>query len=100
MKANERQKNIMHTTQPPSQPPLLVLLNDAIRDRHIKATGALEALTQHAEQVLALCEEYPDNEPLHQLLEHVLAQIVACREEKQATAVQITPLDTNVSSGI
>ncbi len=82
----------MHKTQPPSQPAMLELLNNALRDRHIKATGALEALTQHAEQVLALCEAYPDNEPLHQLLEHVRAQIVArCREE-QATTVQITQL--------
>ena len=65
----------------------------ALRDRHIKATGALEALTQHAEQVLALCEAYPDNEPLQQLLEHVEAQIVARCRQQQATTVQITPFD-------
>ncbi len=82
----------MHKTQPPSQPAMLELLNNALRDRHIKATGALEALTQHAEQVLALCEAYPDNEPLQQLLDHVRAQIVARCREQQATTVQITQL--------
>ena len=82
----------MHKTQTPSQPAMLEFLNNALRDRRIKATGALEALTQHAEQVLALCEAYPDNEPLQQLLEHVRAQIVARCKEQQATTVQITQL--------
>ncbi len=90
----------MHKTQTPSQPAMLVFLNDALRDQHIKATGALEAITQHAEQVLALCEEYPDNEPLHQLLEHVRAQIVARCGEKRATTVQITQLEQSLSGSL
>ncbi len=80
----------MHKTQTPSQPAILGFLNTALRDQQLKATGALDALIQHAEQVLTLCEDYPDNEPLHQLLEHVRAQIVARCEEKQATGAQLS----------
>ncbi len=80
----------MHKSQTPSQPAMLVFLNDALRNRHIKAIGALEALTQHTNQVLSLCEEYPDNEPLHKLLEHVRAQIVARCGEKQAAEILLS----------
>ncbi len=80
----------MHKTQTPSQPAIVGFLHTALRDRQLKATGALDALIQHAEQVLALCEEYPENEPLHQLLERVRAQIVARCGEKQVTGMRLS----------
>ncbi len=80
----------MQPTQTPLQPTILGFLNTALRDQHLKATGALDALIQHAEQVLALCEDYPDNEPLHQLLEHVRAHIVARCGEQQATGMRLS----------
>ncbi len=79
------------------QPVILDFLNTTLCERHIKATGALEVLTQYAEQVLALCEEYPDNEPIHQLLESVRADLVARHEERQATVVHITQLEQPLS---
>ena len=81
----------MHQQQTSSRPVILEFLNHALRERHIKATAALDALRQQAEQVLALSEEHPDDESFHQLLEGVRAQLLACREERQATAVQLTP---------
>ena len=90
----------MHKTQTPSDLAILGFVNTALRDRQLKATGALDALIQHAEQVLALCEEYPDNEPLQQLLEDVRAQIVARCEEKRATTVQITQLEQSLSGSL
>ncbi len=80
----------MHKTQTPSDLAILGFVNTALRDRQLKATGALDAVIQHAEQVLALCEDYPDNEPLHQLLERVQAQIVARCGEKHPTGVQLS----------
>ncbi len=80
----------MHQQPTSSQPVILEFLNNALRERHIKATTALDPLRQEAEQVLALCEQHPDNESFHQLLEGVRAQLLATCEEWQATAVQIT----------
>ena len=80
-----------------SQPAILDILNTALRERHIKATRALDALTQQAEQLLALCEEHPDDESVHQLLESVRADLVARCKEQQATAVQITRLEQSWS---
>jgi hypothetical protein len=80
----------MQQQQTSSQPAVLDLLNTALRERHLKATGALDALTQQAEQVLALCEAHPDDEALHQLLQSVQAQLVARCREKQATALRLT----------
>ncbi len=73
-----------------SQPAILEILNAALRKRHIKATAAVDALSRQAEQVLALCEEHPHDQSLHQLLESVREQLVARHEERQATAVHIT----------
>ncbi len=80
----------MQQQQTSSQPVILDFLNNTLRERHIKATAALDALRQQAEQLLALCEQHPDDEAFHQLLEGVRAQHLATCEEWQATAVQLT----------
>ena len=65
----------MQQTQGSSRAAIEEFLFNAFRDRHIKATGAFNALTQDAEQLLVLCEQYPNNEPIHILKENVQAHL-------------------------
>jgi hypothetical protein len=82
----------MDQPQTSSPPDILEFLYKALYEQHIKAAGVLEALAQHAEQVLALCEQYPDNESLHQLLETVRAHLVAASNKKDIQRTVLTRL--------